>query len=169
MQRALINDIIIKSNKGYPKKGKTMSKYNITISEINTDNDQHTASGILLRNGEEVAFDSVTVWWDGTRRWKVKEAAGTAVKVEDSEFSKGERMSIARWLKAVAKNPELVGKSSGQGTGAPKGSSSSKKVKELEAQNAALAAEVAELKAMMMELMGKGSEDEEEDSEDQDS
>ena len=169
MQRALINDIIIKSNKGYPKKGKAMSKYNITISEINTDNDQHTASGVLLRNGEEVAFESVTIWWDGTRRWKVKEAAGTAVKVDDSDFSKGERMAIARWLKAVAKNPELVGKSSGQGTGAPKGGGSSKKVKELEAQNEALAAELAELKAMMMEFMGKGSEGDEEDSEDQDS
>ena len=146
-----------------------MSKYNITINEINLDNDQHTASGILLRNGEEVAFDSVTIWWDGTRRWKVKEAAGTAVKVDESDFSKGERMAIARWLKAVSKNPELVGKSSGQGTGAPKGGGSSSRIKELEAQNEALTAEVAELKAMMMELMGNRGTSDEEESEDQDS
>jgi len=130
-----------------------MSKYNITISEINTDNDQHTAQGILLRNGEEVPFESVTIWWDGTRRWKVKEAAGTAVKIEDSSFGKGERMAIARWLKAVAKDPELVGKSSGQGSGSTGGGKSSTKVKELEAQNEALAGELAELKAMMMEFM----------------
>jgi len=130
-----------------------MSKYNITISEIDTEKDQHTAQGTLLRNGEEVPFESVTIWWDGTRRWKVKEAAGTAVKIEDSSFSKGERMAIARWLKAVAKNPELVGKSSGQGSGSTGGGKSSTKVKELEAQNEALAGELAELKAMMMELM----------------
>ena len=130
-----------------------MSKYNITINEINTENDEHTAQGTLLRNGEEVQFDSVTIWWDGTRRWKVKEEAGTAVKVEDSGFSKGERMAIARWLKAVAKNPELVGKSSGQGSGSTGSNKSSAKVKELEAKNEALAEELAELKAMMVELM----------------
>lgn len=129
-----------------------MSKYNITIHEINLDKDQHTAQGTILRDGEEVKFDSVTIWWDGTRRWKVKEAAGTAVKVEDSEFGKGERMAIARWLKAVSKNPELVGKSSGQGSGKPSGGGSSK-VKELEAKNEELATELSELKAMMMELM----------------
>lgn len=130
-----------------------MSKYNITISEIDTEKDQHTAQGTLLRDGEEVLFNAVTIWWDGTRRWKVKEEAGTAVKVEDSEFSKGERMAIARWLKAVVKNPELVGKSSGQGPGKPSGGGSSAKVKELESKNEALAGELAELKAMMMELM----------------
>ena len=134
-----------------------MSKYNITISEINMDNDQHTASGILLRDGEEVSFESVTIWWDGTRRWKVREEAGTAVKVDSSDFGRGERMAIARWLKAVSKNTELVGKSSGQGTGAPKGGGSSQKVKDLEAQNQALATELAELKAMMMEFMKKDS------------
>ena len=130
-----------------------MSKYNITIQEINLDNDQHTAQGILLRDGKEVQFEAVTRWWDGTRRWKVKEEAGTAVKVEDSEFSKGERMAIARWLKAVSKNPELVGKSSGQGSGKSSSGGGSSKVKELEAKNEVLATELAELKAMMMELM----------------
>ena len=129
-----------------------MSKYNITIHEINLDKDQHTAQGTILRDGEEVKFDSVTIWWEGTRRWKVKEAAGTAVKVDDSEFGKGERMAIARWLKAVSKNPELVGKSSGQGPGKPSGGGSSK-IKELEAKNEALATELAELKAMMQGLI----------------
>tara|TARA_Y100000992_G_C20895926_1_gene318604 strand:+ start:105 stop:506 length:402 start_codon:yes stop_codon:yes gene_type:complete len=129
-----------------------MSKYNITIQEINLDNDQHTAQGTIIRDGEVVQFEAVTRWWDGTRRWKVKEEAGTALKVEDSDFSKGERMAIARWLKAVSKNPELVGKSSGQGPGKPSGGGSSK-VKELEAKNEELATELSELKAMMMELM----------------
>ena len=62
-------------------------------------------------------------------------------------------MAIARWLKAVAKNPELVGKSSGQGSGSTGSNKSSAKVKELEAQNEALAGELAELRAMVAELM----------------
>ena len=130
-----------------------MSKYNITINEINQENDQHTAQGTIQRDGEAVNFDAVTIWYDGTRRWKVKEEAGTAVAVEQSDFGKGERMAIARWLKEVSKNPELVGKSSGQGSGSTGGGKPSKKVQELEAQNNELRAELDELKAMMMELM----------------
>ena len=130
-----------------------MSKYNITINEINTDNDQHTAQGTIQRDGQPISFDAVTIWYDGTRRWKVKEEAGTAVAVEQSDFGKGERMAIARWLKAVSKNPELVGKSSGQGSGSSGSSKPSKKVQELESQNNELRAELDELKAMMMELM----------------
>tara|TARA_B100000035_G_scaffold35515_1_gene26850 strand:+ start:5746 stop:6147 length:402 start_codon:yes stop_codon:yes gene_type:complete len=133
-----------------------MSKYNITIHEINQDHDQHTASGIIIRNGEEVSFESVTIWYDGTRRWKVKEEAGTAVAVEQSGFSKGERMAIARWLKAVSKDPELVGKSSGQGSG-KSSSGGSSKIKQLEEQNSQLQGQVAELMAMMKELMNKES------------
>tara|TARA_B100000035_G_scaffold35515_1_gene26847 strand:+ start:3903 stop:4376 length:474 start_codon:yes stop_codon:yes gene_type:complete len=151
------DDIIIKSNKGQLKKGKAMSKYNITINEINQDNDQHTASGIIIRNGEEVQFESVTIWYDGTRRWKVKEEAGTAVAVEQSGFSKGERMAIARWLKAVSKDPELVGKSSGQGSGKSGGSGSSSRIKELEEQNIQLQGQVAELMEMMKQFMNKDS------------
>ena len=94
-----------------------MSKYNITINEINTDNDQHTAQGTILKNGEPVAFEAATIWYDGTRRWKVKEEGGLAVKTTESNFSTGERMAVARWLKAVSKDEELVGKSSGQGSG----------------------------------------------------
>ena len=130
-----------------------MSKYNITISEINMESDQHNAKGVILRDGEEVSFDSVTIWWDGTRRWKVKEEAGTAVKVDSSDFGRGERMAIARWLKEVSKNPELVGKSSGQGTGSNGSSKPNKKIQELQTQNDSLVSELAELKAMMMELM----------------
>ena len=133
-----------------------MSKYNITIHEINQDHDQHTASGTIIRNGEEVSFESVTIWYDGTRRWKVKEEAGTAVAVEQSGFSKGERMAIARWLKAVSKDPELVGKSSGQGSG-KSSSGGSSKIKQLEEQNAQLQGQVAELMAMMKEFMNKDS------------
>ena len=130
-----------------------MSKYNITIHEINMDSDQHTAQGTILRDGEEVKFNSVTIWWDGTRRWKVKEEAGTAVKVDSSDFGRGERMAIARWLKAVSKNPELVGKSSGQGTGSSGSSKPNKKIQELQDQNDSLVSELSELKAMMLELM----------------
>ena len=134
-----------------------MSKYNITVNELNKDNDQHTAQGIIVRDGEEVSFDAVTIWYDGTRRWKVKEEAGTAVAVEQSDFSKGERMAIARWLKAVAKNPELVGKSSGQGSGSSGGSGGSSRIKQLEEQNAQLQGQVAELMEMMKQLMNKDS------------
>ena len=146
-----------------------MSKYSITINEINKENDTHTASGTIVRDGENVNFDAVTIWYDGTRRWKVKEEAGTAVAVEQSDFGKGERMAIARWLKAVAKNPELVGKSSGQGSGSSSSGRKSARVEELQKQNEELKTELAELKAMMMEFMGKSNDGNEEDGEDQDS
>lgn len=149
--------IIIKSNNGKSKKGKTMSKYQITINEINQEQDTHTASGIIVRNGEEVQFEAVTIWWDNTRRWKVKEEAGTAVSIEQSDFEKGERMAIAGWLKKVSKNPELVGKSSSQGTGGSRSGGGSSKVAELTKQNEELKSELAELKAMMMEFMKKES------------
>ena len=134
-----------------------MSKYNITINEINQDQDQHTASGVIVRDGVEVPFNAVTIWWDGTRRWKVKEEGGTAVAIEQSDFGKGERMAIARWLKAVSKDSELVGKSSGQGSGKSGGSGSSSKLKELEEQNAQLQGQVAELMEMMKQFMNKDS------------
>tara|TARA_R100000027_G_scaffold58687_2_gene48748 strand:+ start:76 stop:570 length:495 start_codon:yes stop_codon:yes gene_type:complete len=133
-----------------------MSKYNITINEINTDNDQHTAQGTILKNGEPVAFEAATIWYDGTRRWKVKEEGGLAVKTTESNFSTGERMAVARWLKAVSKDEELVGKSSGQGSGGSGGRSSSR-VKELEAQNEALQGQVAELMAMVTEFVASQS------------
>ena len=134
-----------------------MSKYQITVNEINTDQDTHTASGIIVRNGEEVEFNAVTIWWDNTRRWKVKEEAGTAVSIEQSDFGKGERMSIAGWLKKVSKNEELVGKSSSQGSGSSSSRGGSSKVTELTKQNEELKSELAELKAMMMEFMKKDS------------
>jgi len=62
-------------------------------------------------------------------------------------------MAIARWLGEVAKNPELVGKSSGQGNGAPRQSKPNPKVQELQEQNAQLQAQMAELKAMMESMM----------------
>jgi len=130
-----------------------MSKYNITINDINTDQDTHTAQGIIMKDGNEVQFEAATIWWSGTRRWKVKEEGGLAVRVSDSKFTQGERMAIARWLGEVSKNPELVGKSSGQGTGAPRQSAPSPKVKELEEQNAQLQAQMEELKAMMQQMM----------------
>lgn len=135
-----------------------MSKYNITINEINKDNnDEHTAQGIILKNGEPVAFEAATIWYDGTRRWKVKEEGGLAVKTTESNFTTGERMAVARWLKAVSKDEELVGKSSGQGTG-KSGGGSSRRVKELEAQNEALQGQVNELMAMVTEFMASQSQ-----------
>ena len=128
-----------------------MSKYNIQINEINLDNDSHTASGHIMRNGEEVQFEAATIWWSGTRRWKVKEDGQLAVKVSSSSFSQGERMAIARWLGEVAKNPELINKSSGQGTGHTSSQSSSR-VQELESQNAQLQSQMEELRAMMIQL-----------------
>ena len=129
-----------------------MSKYNITINEINLDNDQHTAQGIILKDGEETPFDAATIWWDGTRRWKVKEEGGLAVKTDNSNFTTGERMAVARWLKAVSKDESLIGKSSGQGSGGS-GSRSSSRVKELESQNQVLQNELSELKEMMQTFM----------------
>lgn len=132
-----------------------MAKHNITITELNTDNhDSYTAQGFINREGKEVQFEAATIWWDNTRRWKVKEEGGLAVSIEQSDFSQGERMSIARWLKEVVKNPELIGKSNNQGTGRS-GGGSSKRVQELTAQNEELKNELGELKSMMMEFMAQ--------------
>ena len=130
-----------------------MSKYNIQINEINLANNTHTATGLIVRDGQEVQFEAETIWWSGTRRWKVREDAGLAVKVSDSSFTQGERMAIAKWLGEVAKNPELVGKSSGQGTGAPRQSGPSPQVQELKDQNARLQEQMEQLQAMMTEMM----------------
>lgn len=129
-----------------------MSKYNITINEINKDNDTHTAQGIILKNGEPISFEAATIWWDASRRWKVKEEGGLAVKTTESNFSTGERMAVARWLKAVSKDESLIGKSSGQGNGGS-GSRSSSRVNELESQNQVLQNELNELKDMMQTFM----------------
>ena len=130
-----------------------MSKYQIQINEINLANNTHTATGTIMKDGQEVQFEAETIWWSGTRRWKVKEEAGLAVKVSDSNFTQGERMGIARWLTEVSKNPELVGKSSGQGTGAPKQSGPNPQVQELQNQNAQLQAQMAQLQEMMQQML----------------
>ena len=132
-----------------------MSKYNIQISKIDLSGNTHTAQGSIMKDGVEVQFEAETIWWSGTRRWKVKEEKGLAVKVSDSEFSQGERMGIARWLTEVSKNPELIGKSSGQGTGAPKQSGPNPQVQELKDQNAKLQEQMEQLQAMMAEMMKK--------------
>ena len=138
-----------------------MSKYNITINEINLDNDAHTASGIIMKNGEEVQFEAATIWWSGTRRWKIKEEGQLAVKVSSSSFTQGERMAVARWLGEVSKNQELIGKPSGQGTGRTS-PQPNKRVQELEEQNSQLQSQMEELRAMMIQLTQLQSESNEE-------
>ena len=132
-----------------------MSKYQIQINKIDLSGNTHTAQGSIMKDGVEVQFEAETIWWSGTRRWKVKEEKGLAVRVSDSEFSQGERMGIARWLTEVSKNPELIGKSSGQGTGAPKQSGPNPQVQELKDQNAQLQVQMAQLQEMMAEMMKK--------------
>ena len=142
-----------------------MSKYNITITEINTSNNTHEAKGFLVRNGEEIQFEAQTIWWEGTRRWKVKEEAGVAVAVEKSAFTTGERMGIARWLKEVTSNPELLNKSSGQGNGSQgsqRTSSSNARVQELESQNKALQDQMLQLQMLMNQVLSMQELNEEE-------
>jgi len=114
-----------------------------------------------MKNGEEVQFEAATIWWSGTRRWKVKEDGQLAVKVSSSSFTQGERMAVARWLGEVSKNPELIGKSSGQGTGRTS-TKPNKRVQELEEQNAQLQNQMEELRAMMIQLTQLQSESNEE-------
>lgn len=136
-----------------------MSKYNITITEIDLSKNTHSAKGTLLRNGEEVSFSAETIWWEGTRRWKVVEGERLAVSLENSSFSRGERMGIAHWLVEVSKNPELLNKSSGQGTGAQgssKGSQESNtRVQELESQNKSLQEQMTQLQELMAQLLAE--------------
>jgi len=133
-----------------------MSKYNITITEIYLDKNTHTAQGILIRNGEEIKFNAETIWWEGTRRWKVVEGDRLAVSLENSSFSRGERMGIARWLAEVSKNPELFRKSSSQGTGFqgnPRAPQANAQVQELESQNKLLQEQMLQLQALMTQLL----------------
>ena len=135
-----------------------MSKYNIQITEINLESNPQTAQGTIHRNGEEVAFEAQVLMWAGTPRWKVKEESGLAVSLENSSFSQGERMAIARWLKSVAANTELVGKSSQSGGGGS--SQGSSKLKQLEVQNAALQEQLSAMQALMQQLVEAQSESE---------
>jgi hypothetical protein len=133
-----------------------MSKYSITLSEINLEANPQTAQGIIMRGTEEVSFNAQVLMWGGTPRWKVVEEGGVAVAVEQSNFSQGERMAIARWCKAVAANSELVGKSSQSGGGSSSGGgASSSKLKELEAQNAALQEQLTAMQALLEQLVNK--------------
>jgi len=137
-----------------------MSKYKIQIVEINLEANPQTAQGIIFRGTEEVQFNAQVLMWAGTPRWKVVEEGGVAVAVEQSQFSQGERMAIARWLKTVAGNPALVGSSSQSGSGSSGGSSaSSSKLKELEAQNEALQAQLNSVQALLQQLVEQGQEE----------
>jgi hypothetical protein len=133
-----------------------MSKYSIKITEINLEANPQTAQGTIQRGSEEVQFNAQVLMWAGTPRWKVVEEGGVAVAVEQSQFSQGERMAIARWLKSVAGNPALVGSSSQSGSGSSGGSSaSSSKLKELESQNEALQAQLTSMQALLEQLVNK--------------
>jgi hypothetical protein len=135
-----------------------MSKYAITISEINLEVNPQTARGTIARGSEEVPFEAQVLMWAGTPRWKVVEEGGVAVAVEQSQFSQGERMAIARWLKSVAGNTELVGKSSQGGGGSTGSQAGSSKLKELEAQNAALQEQLNSMQALLQQLVEQGQE-----------
>jgi hypothetical protein len=133
-----------------------MSKYSITLSEINLEANPQTAQGTIMRGTEEVPFNAQVLMWAGTPRWKLVEGGQVAVPVEQSNFSQGERMAIARWCKAVAANSELVGKSSQSGGGSSSGGgASSSKLKELEAQNAALQEQLTAMQALLEQLVNK--------------
>jgi len=133
-----------------------MSKYSIKINEINLEANPQTAQGIIQRGSEEVKFEAQVLMWGGTPRWKLVEEGQVAVPVEQSNFSQGERMAIARWLKSVAGNPALVGQSSQSGSGSSgRSSASASKLKELEAQNEALQAQLTSMQAMLEQLVNK--------------
>ena len=142
-------DIKINQNKNNTHTRQYMSKYNITIKTINLTGQSHEATGTIMKAGEEIEFQAETIWWSGTRRWKVKEDGQLAVKVSSSKFDQGERMAIARWLGEVSKNQELIGKSSGQGTGAPRQQQTNVQVEELQAQNQQLSTQLKELQDLM--------------------
>lgn len=128
-----------------------MSKYNIVIeSQTQLDSGVYEAHGTI--DGE--AFLARTIMYNGEPIFKVVEDDQTAVRIEQSSYTRGQRSAIARVCKGVrlgTLNPD------GSKTGVASPTQSLRdKVKELEAENAQLKAKIAEL---------EGSECEDQDAE----
>ena len=120
-----------------------MSKYNVSIESMQQlDSGVFEAHGII--DGQE--FLARTIIYNGEPIFKVVEGDQTACRIQQSNFTRGQRSSIARVCKGVrlgTLNPD------GSKTGVASPTQSLRdRVKELEAENEQLKAKIAELAAI---------------------
>ena len=133
-----------------------MAKYAIVIETIDLESQPAVAHGVC--SGKP--FEARTIPYGGQMIWKILEHGMLPCPLPMSNFEAGERSSVARWLKKVEVNPELIGKNS-QTAGYQ--ASASPKTSALKAENDELKKRLERMEAMMAQLLG--NEDEDEDSE----
>lgn len=136
-----------------------MAKYAIVIETLDLESAPAVATGTC--SGKP--FEARTIPHGGQMIWKILEHGMLPCPLPMSGFEAGERSSVARWLKKVEVNPELIGKNS-QTAGYVV--SASPKTAALKAENDELKQRLERMEAMMARLLGdESAEDQDEDSE----
>jgi len=130
-----------------------MSKHSIVIDSINGEGYPLTALGTC--NGAPVELSQFR--HSTGLLWKTLENGRVAPPTSDSRFSRGERSAMARWMKLVELDSDLIGKASNIAQVVTRAPSSTMNALTLE--NTALKEEVIELKERLAQY-----EDEDEDS-----
>ena len=123
-----------------------MSKYTVTFTSlVDNGNQSWSCAGTIRTNatGEVKDFAGRTIIYNNEAIMKIVENDQTAVRMEQSDFTRGERSSVARHFKLCRTGQ--VDWQTGQKTGAPAPKGLAAKVKELEAENATLLARIKEL------------------------
>ena len=123
-----------------------MSKYTVTFTSlVDNGNMSWSCEGSIRCNatGDAKEFAGRTIIYNNEAIMKVVEDDRTAVRMEQSSFTRGERSSIARYFKQCRTGQ--VDWETGQKTGAPAPKGLAARVKELEAENATLLARIKEL------------------------
>ena len=121
-------------------------KYNITLATLEQlDSGAFEAQGVI--EGQE--FLARTIIYNGEPIFKVVENDQTAVRIEQSSFTRGQRSAIARVCKGVRLGTLNM---DGTSTGAASPVQTLReKLKELEAENAQLKAKIEELEELAAE------------------
>ena len=135
-----------------------MAKYAIIIETLDLNSQPAVAHGTC--SGK--AFEARTIPYGGQMIWKILEHGMLPCPLPMSNFEAGERSSVARWLKKVEVNPELIGKNS-QTAGYV--ASSGPKTSALKAENDELKKRLERMEAMMARMLGDEEGESDEDSE----
>ena len=135
-----------------------MAKYAIIIETLDLNSQPAVAHGTC--SGK--TFEARTFPYGGQMIWKILEHGMLPCPLPMSNFEAGERSSVARWLKKVEVNPELIGKNS-QTAGYV--ASSGQKTSALKAENDELKKRLERMEAMMARMLGDEEEESDEDSE----
>ena len=133
-----------------------MAKYAIVIETLDLESQPAVAHGTC--SGKP--FEARTIPYGGQMIWKILEHGMLPCPLPMSGFEAGERSSVARWLKKVEVNPELIGKNS-QTTGYV--ASASPRTAALKAENDELKQRLERMEAMMARVLGEESDEDSEE------